>query len=117
MMRIMKTAIPNDDGSQLVCDTIQHDGKLWLAPAWLDEPSKPYCRPARLIGMNGLKYRSMPMRSEVDFVMEHPVPDAVLEGRVQDAQAAPFMILERPDVRIMKSVVTATVDPSAVDPT
>jgi hypothetical protein len=109
-MRVMKTAIPRGDGSQLVCDTIQHEGKLWLAPAWLEEATKPYSRPVRLIGMSGLKYRSMPMRSEVDFVMEHPVPEAVLEGRVQGAQTAPFIILERPDVRNLKSVLSAPVD-------
>jgi hypothetical protein len=115
-MRVMKTAIPRDDGSQLVCDTIQHDGKLWLVPAWLEEEAtKPYNRPARLIGMSGLKYRSMPMRSEVDFVMEHPVPEAILEGRVQGAQSAPFLILERPDVRILKSVLNAPVDRTVID--
>lgn len=105
-MRIMKTAIPRDDGSRLVCDTIQHDGKLWLAPAWLEDPSRPYRRPARLIGMNGLKYHSMPLRSEVDFVMDHAVPDAVLQGRVRDTLAAPFVVLERPDVRITKTAQT-----------
>lgn len=113
-MRVMKTAIPRGDGSQLVCDTIQHEGKLWLAPAWLEEAAKPYSRPARLIGMSGLKYRSMPMRSEVDFVMEHSVPEAVLEGRVQGAQTAPFIILERPDVRILKSVLNAPVDRTVI---
>ena len=102
-MRVLKTAIPRDDGSQVMCDTIQHDGRLWLAPAWLDDPGKPYSKPARIIGMNGLKYRSMPLRGDVDFVMEHGVPDAVLEGRVSGADAAPFVILERPDIRIPNS--------------
>ena len=41
----MKTAIPQGDGSQLVCDTIQHDGKLWLASAWLAEPTSPTANP------------------------------------------------------------------------
>ena len=107
-MRVMKTVVPRDDGSQIVCDTIQHDGKLWLAPAWLDESSKPYCRPVRLIGMSGLRYRSMPLRSEADFVVEHPVPQAILEGHVQGKQAEPFVVLERPDVRIMKSLMIAS---------
>ena len=114
-MRIMKTAIPSDDGSHRVCDTIQHDGKLWLAPAWLDESAKAYRRPARLIGMNGLKYRSMPMGGNVDFVMEHPVPDAILQGRVQGAEAEPFTVLERPDVRVVKQALTTLVEPSAID--
>ena len=48
--------------------------------------------------MSGLKDRFMPMRSDVDFVTEHPVPEAALEGRVQGAQTAPFVILERPNV-------------------
>jgi hypothetical protein len=108
-MRVFRTAIPRDDGSQFICDTIQHDGKLWLAPEWV-ETAYGYSRPARLIGLSGLKYRSMPLRSEVDFVMEHPVPEAVLQGRVQGADAAPFVILENPDVRISKSVRTASLD-------
>ena len=111
-MRVMKTAVPREDGSQLVCDTIQHNGKLWLAPAWLEEASKPYSRPARLIGMSGLKYRSMPMRSEVDFVVEHPLPDAVLQGRAQGLEAETFVVLERPDVRIMKRLLAVRVDPT-----
>jgi len=82
----------------------------------VDEPSKPYRRPARLIGMSGLKYRSMLMRSQVDFAMEHTVPDAVLQGSVEDAMSTPFLKLERPGVRIVKSVPTATLDRTSVDP-
>ena len=110
-MRVFKTAIPRGDGSNLVCDTIQHDGKLWLAPEWLEEASKAYSKPARLIGMSGLRYRSMPMRSEVDFVMENPVPEEVLHGRVQGQQAAPFVVLEHPDVRIPNKVRAAVFEP------
>jgi hypothetical protein len=106
-MRVFKTAIPRGDGSNLVCDTIQHDGKLWLAPEWVEGASKAYSKPARLIGMSGLKYRSMPMKSEVDFVMENPVPEEVLHGQVQGQQAAPFLVLESPDVRILNKVRTA----------
>jgi hypothetical protein len=47
--------------------------------------------------------------------MEHPVPEAVLEGRVRGAQTAPFLILERPDVRILKSVLTAPVERTVID--
>ena len=114
-MRILKTAIPIEDGSQLVCDTIQHDGKLWLAPDWIGEASRPYRKPARLIGLSGLKYRSMPMRSEVDFIVDHPIPRAVLEGRVQGERAEPFVILERPDIRILNSVLTAVFDRDSSD--
>ena len=106
-IRVFKTAIPRGDGSSLVCDTIQHEGKLWLAPEWLEGASKAYSKPARLIGMSGLDYRSMPMKSEVDFVMERPIPDAVLHGRVQGPQAAPFLVLESPDVRIPNKVRAA----------
>jgi hypothetical protein len=60
--------------------------------------------------MSGLKYSSMPMRSAVDFVMEHPVPEAVLLGHVQGPEAAPFLVVERPDVRIMNTVRTAGFD-------
>jgi hypothetical protein len=82
---------------------------MWLAPEWVQEASKPYSKPARLIGMSGLKYRSMPMRSEVDFVMENPVPEEVLNGRGQ--QATSFVVLESPDVRIPNKVRTAVFEP------
>ena len=108
-MRVFRTAIPREDGSLRICDTIQHDGTLWLAPDWLEDASKPYSKPARLIGMSGLKYRSMPLQGEVDFVVEDNIPAAVLEGRARGEQAAPFVILERPDVRIQKSARGAAV--------
>ena len=110
MMRLYRTSIPREDGSVFVCDTIQHDGKMWLSPAWLEEPSKPYSKPARLIGMSGLKYRSMPMKSEVDFIMEHPIPDAILQGRVPSDRTAPFVVLESPDIRILNRVRREVVD-------
>jgi hypothetical protein len=103
-MRVFKTAIPRDDQHFFVCDTIQHDGKLWLAPEWLEEPTRPYSKPARLIGMSGLKYRSVPLRGDVDFVVEEPLPEAVLSGRVRAPEADPFVIIEAPDIRIQNSV-------------
>jgi hypothetical protein len=112
-MRILRTSIPCEDGSQQLCDTIQHEGRLWLAPEWLEDPSKPYSKPARLIGMSGLKYRSLPLRGDVDFVLEHPVPEAVLQGRVHGPQADPFVVLERPDVRIHNAVRFAVFDRTA----
>ena len=99
-MRVMKTTIQCEDGSQRVCDTIQHDGKLWLVPAWVDDASQPYSRPVRLIGMSGLKYWSMPMHSAVDFVVEDRVPEAILQGTALTEPEVPYVILERPDVRI-----------------
>src|ERR1700722_19089659 len=111
-MRVMKTAIPRDDGSPLICDSIQHDGKLWLVPEWLEEASKPYSKPVRMIGLSGLQYRSMPMGSEADFVLDYPVPQEVMRGSVQGDQAAPFVVLERPDVRIVNSLRTAPVGPT-----
>jgi hypothetical protein len=110
-MRVFKTAIPRRDGTNLVCDTIQHEGKLWLAPEWVQDASKPYSKPARLIGMTGLKYRSMPMRSGVDFVMEDAVPEEVLSGCIQGRQATPFLILEGPDVRIPNKARTTVFEP------
>jgi hypothetical protein len=111
-MRVLRTAIPRDDGSQFVCDTIQHDGKLWLAPAWVEDPAKPYSRPARIIGMSGLKYRSMPLRGDVDFVMEQPVPDSVLHGGAHGDETTPFVILEQPDIRIQNSARAALIESS-----
>jgi hypothetical protein len=98
-----------------VCDTIQHDGKLWLAPSWLEDASKPYSKPSRLIGMSGLKYRSMPMKSEVDFIMEQPIPDAVLRGALPSNGAPPFVVLESPDIRILNSARKHLADRSVND--
>ena len=70
-MKMLRTSLPREDGSQQLCDTIQHEGRLSLAPEWLEDPSKPYGKPARV-----------PLRGEVAFVLEHPVPEAVLQGRV-----------------------------------
>jgi hypothetical protein len=57
----------------------------------------------------------MPLRSDVDFVVEHLVPDAVLQGRVGGAEAAPFVILERPDVRLQNSARAAVYERRSTD--
>jgi hypothetical protein len=103
-MRLFRTEIPTDDGARVICDTIQHDGKLWLAPEWLEDPAKPYSKPVRLIGLSALKYRSIAMSSRVDFVLDQPVPVAVLQGQVPRAEAAPFVILEHPDIRVPNTI-------------
>lgn len=36
---IFKTYVAAGAGVQIV-DTIEHEGKLWLVPHWLDNPSK-----------------------------------------------------------------------------
>jgi hypothetical protein len=50
MMAIRKVKyVREDDDALLVGDIIEHEGKLWLVPEWLQGPTENTRRPARII--------------------------------------------------------------------
>ena len=56
-----KTYVTSDDGYTYLIDTIEHEGYLWLVPAWLDAPYQQMRKPARIIRLDKhkLHYRKL----------------------------------------------------------
>jgi hypothetical protein len=96
-MDILKTLIQQwDDGSILLCDTIEWQGKLWLVPEWLAGPEAGTERPARVIGLHGLPLQKPLPPYQADWQLITPLSKDALAGRSTyqglDVREAPDII-------------------------
>lgn len=94
-MDIKQTVIlQHDDGSLLLCDTIEWQGKLWLVPEWLAGAEKGTERPARLIGLHGLPLQKAHPPYQADYMLSTPLSkDTLAGGRGQGLD-----VVEAPDI-------------------
>jgi hypothetical protein len=77
-------------------DTIEHEGKLWLVPHWLDSPSEGVTRPNRIIRPVGAAFAPY---GEGEFVLEKPVPKELLARETPKAPLPGYEVRELPDIR------------------
>jgi hypothetical protein len=98
-MKILKTGVGSDTGTIYKCDTIEHEGKLWLVPQWLDVPAKGVRKPRRLIRMDSLPHQPMTNPAYgLDYILNDGIPKAVLEGTAPSEQADEFEIVDLPEI-------------------
>lgn len=86
----------SDCGEMSICDGIEHKGKIWLVPHWLDCPATQERKPVRIVhlGVHGLKPCNF---AGCQYMAEAMLlPKAVLEGRVQPQ--SPIVVVESPDI-------------------
>jgi hypothetical protein len=88
-----------DDGSFLLRDVIEYEGKLWLVPEWSAGPTAATEMPARIICLDGMPLRkpSPQYQDRVDWVLSTPLSTDILEGR--RASQNP-LVIERPRIHL-----------------
>lgn len=80
-------------------DVIEHEGKLWIVPHWLDSPTEGWSTPTRIIRMDKLPHQATPNRPEA-FVVNVPIPKEFVGLEPIPALAKiGFEIVETPDVK------------------
>ena len=57
-------------------DVIEHNGRFWLVPEWLDDKAKGISKPVRMVQINPLRHSRCARTPE--FVIEDPIPAEVL---------------------------------------
>ncbi|MDX2275012.1 MAG: hypothetical protein NW206_06130 [Hyphomonadaceae bacterium] len=80
-------------------DAIEYEGKLWLVPEWSDSPVLGYRIPTRIISMETLNYQRWETLGIVEYVIDDPMPIAVLEGRAPQEVMARYVVIDMPDLR------------------
>jgi hypothetical protein len=100
-MAVQKVMVmQKEDGALFKCDAIEHDGKLWLVPAWLRGPAKGTRRPARLICLEGLSLDMARPQYRVDQVLLTPLSGELLRG---DRTSQNPLVIEKPDLVLRDS--------------
>ena len=85
---------------QLICDTLEIDGVLWLVPEWTEPTSGRWSKPERIIRLSGLRYQRARDTVPYDYVLSDPMPTDVFTGRRGPDAAAPHYVVKiRPDLR------------------
>lgn len=87
-----------DDGSIYKMDTIEHEGKMWLVPEWLDNARGGWRKPARIICLDVLPHQRTP-GGPADFVLNAGIPKAVCDGQLPQQQEDLYVVIEAPDIK------------------
>ena len=98
-MNIFKTLLAfsdGDDGALYRVDTIEHEGKMWLVPSWLDNPVAGHRIPERLILLDVLPHQKTP-DGPADFVLSPGIPKSVFDGEVLPQPGDGFVVIEVPE--------------------
>lgn len=95
-MKILKTFVAVEGSNEIsIADTIEHEGKLWLVPEWLEATEEGWRTPARIILMEDLKQQPAPKGYPADFLLNEPIPKSVFDGQTTDG----YTVVDRPGMR------------------
>ena len=98
-MRLLKTTAVV--GSDIVnADTIEHEGKLWLVPHWLDTPDGQWQMPGRLV--HPLTQAFQPFGTD-RYVLSSPLPKELFAVRTPPQPVDGYEVQELPDIRIPRA--------------
>lgn len=78
------------------CDCIEHEGKLWLVPNWLDAPAEGVSMPSRLV--RPLTQEFLPFGKE--YVLSSPIPKELLDVKTPKLPIEGYEVRELPNIRI-----------------
>jgi hypothetical protein len=100
-MQIFNTMIANDqEGTLFICDTIEHEGYLWLVPEWCSQTRPGVMWPRRIIRLSGLPYQTMSGEGfgGANFLLNAPIPKGILDGTIPSERAAPYVVQDLPPI-------------------
>ena len=98
-MKIFKTLMAFEGDNKIFnCDTISHEGRMWLVGEWLESPNEGWTTPARLVCLDLLQHQKSD-GSSTDFVLSHPIPKSVFDGQIPTGQEDLYLIMENSGIR------------------
>jgi hypothetical protein len=100
-MKVFKTMVCLEgEASIYQMDTIEHEGKMWLGPSWLEASSEGWKMPERIICQNDLPHQKAPSTIQADFILNNPIPKFVLFDEIWEQSKYASLVIMRPDIRI-----------------
>lgn len=96
-MQIFKTFVTLADGLYRI-DTIEHEGRFWLAPEWIDTPRTGWSKPRRLVPLDLLGAQELQGNPQARFLVSTPIPKVLLSGPIPPQIAAQYAVIDLPDL-------------------
>jgi hypothetical protein len=88
------------NSSALLCDSIEHEGKRWIVPKWLDRADIGKSRPVRIICLDGFLRYTSGGPHQADFQLLEPLSRDVYEGRDPLELGGQKAVIEFPPLEI-----------------
>ncbi len=108
-MKIYKTAAlvydkrkPKVLGYVLI-DTIEHEGKFWLVPSWIEKPLEGWKEPEQIILLDSLPHLKVSPDLSIpdsDFVLGYLIPTSELNDQNQIPLPDEAVVINSPDIQI-----------------
>ncbi len=91
-----------ETGSLGECEAIEHGGRIWLVPHWLESSTLAATKPSRLIPLDILQHQSLPPGNAygADYILNDPMPKQLFDETVPPQLAKLFQVVEGPDIVI-----------------
>lgn len=105
-MKILQTFVATSgdvetQGTIFKMDTIEHEGKLWLVPQWLENREEGWMTPARIILLDVLQHEDIrDSKLPADYNLNYPIPKAVLDGKTEEQSATEYVVVELPGIKV-----------------
>lgn len=97
-MKVLRTLV-GSGGGIFMCDTLEYEGGIWLVPHWLLDPVRRVRMPVRIVRMDLLPHQKSTFGGS-DFLLNGPMPRAVLDGVTQFAEGMQYEVVESPPIQI-----------------
>ncbi len=98
-MKIYKVMVGTDQGTILMVDAIEWQSKLWLVPMWLDNPALKVTSPNRIVRVDNLPHQKISREAfGHDYLLNTPVPMALLDQKTPAQPISGFEYVELPDI-------------------
>lgn len=101
-MKVRKAhvVIAERDGAHLhtYMDVIEHAGKFWLVPEWINNQEQQSTTPRRMVLLETLPHQQL-LGYGPEFVVHNPVPKYVFDGQVPSQETGTYVVVESPGIR------------------
>ena len=79
---------------------IEHEGALWLVPAWRVSPNGKSMRPERMIRLDSVPHQRMEDGGSPDIFVNVTIPMSVVTGQASLKEEGALEVVEDPDITV-----------------
>jgi hypothetical protein len=89
-----------EGGSLTLADTVRYADGLWIALSWSEPQTSGLIYPSRLVRIDRLPYQTLAPNNQwgANFVLNAPLPKALLDPNAPLPTASTYEVLDRPNV-------------------